>query len=160
MACLPNYGWVVTDTLNSRLGYSSEARLVIIAVDGMGSTHAATAGCYDSLRHGLATSGRLMVPGPWARAAAADFRGEDALDAIPDFDEAINLAPDYARAYVFRSNGAAIPRSSVKRIEPGDAIVVPSREVGTRGFGRAFGSTSRFMMELAAMAALIMAATK
>ena len=77
MACLPNYGWVVTDTLNSRLGYSSEARLVIIAVDGMGSTHAATAGCYDSLRHGLATSGRLMVPGPWARAAAADFRGED-----------------------------------------------------------------------------------
>jgi tetratricopeptide (TPR) repeat protein len=33
----------------------------------------------------------------------ADFRGEDAVDAIPDFDQAIDLAPDYARAYVFRS---------------------------------------------------------
>jgi chitin disaccharide deacetylase len=74
---MSNYGWVVTDTLNARLGYPSETRLVIIAVDGIGSTHAATAGCYDSLRRGLATSGRLMVPGPWARAAAADFRGED-----------------------------------------------------------------------------------
>ncbi len=33
----------------------------------------------------------------------SDFRGEDALEAIADFDEAIALAPDYARAYVFRS---------------------------------------------------------
>ncbi len=72
----------------------------------------------------------------------------------------VSRQADLGRAYVFRSNGAAIPRSSVKRIEPGDAIVVPAREVGTGGFGRAFAASSRFMMELAAMAALIMAATR
>lgn len=33
----------------------------------------------------------------------ADARGEDAVDAVADFDAAISLAPDYARAYVFRS---------------------------------------------------------
>ncbi len=77
MAGLSNYGWLVSPTMTSRLGYSAGDRVVIIAVDGIGSTHAATAGGYDTLRRGLATTGRLMVPGPWARAAAADFRGED-----------------------------------------------------------------------------------
>jgi chitin disaccharide deacetylase len=74
---LPYYGGFVTRSLNSRVGFPDDARLVIVAVDGIGSTHAATAGCYDALRRGLASTGRLMVPGPWARAAAADFRGED-----------------------------------------------------------------------------------
>ena len=32
---------------------------------------------YDSLRNGLATSATLMVPCPWARDAAAMYRGED-----------------------------------------------------------------------------------
>ncbi len=72
MARVPNYG--VTVSLNH---HHPTARQVIIAVDGLGSSHAATAGAYDALRRGLATSGRLMPPGPWARSAAADFRGED-----------------------------------------------------------------------------------
>jgi chitin disaccharide deacetylase len=66
-----------TRSVNSLLGRPADARLVIIAADGMGTTHAATAGSYDALRRGIATTGRLMVPGPWARSAAADFRGED-----------------------------------------------------------------------------------
>ena len=32
---------------------------------------------YDALRNGLATSATLMVPCPWAREAAARYRGED-----------------------------------------------------------------------------------
>jgi chitin disaccharide deacetylase len=63
--------------LVTQLGHPADARLVIFMVDGIGSTHASTAGGYDALRRGFATSGRLMVPGPWARTAAADFRGED-----------------------------------------------------------------------------------
>ena len=32
---------------------------------------------YDALRSGIATSASLMVPCPWAREAAARYRGED-----------------------------------------------------------------------------------
>jgi chitin disaccharide deacetylase len=67
----------LTELLTHRMGHPSGTRLVIIAVDGIGMLHASTAAGYDSLRRGFATSGRLMVPCPWARAAAADFRGED-----------------------------------------------------------------------------------
>ncbi len=74
---MSRYGWLVSTNLTSRLGFAPDARVVLIAVDGIGSTHAATAGGYDTLRRGMASTGRLMVPGPWARSAAADFRGED-----------------------------------------------------------------------------------
>ena len=36
-----------------------------------------TSACYDALRDGVATSASLMVPAPWAREAAARYRGED-----------------------------------------------------------------------------------
>jgi predicted glycoside hydrolase/deacetylase ChbG (UPF0249 family) len=39
--------------------------------------HAANEGVYESLRDGLGTSASLMVPCPWAREAAARYRGED-----------------------------------------------------------------------------------
>lgn len=59
------------------LGEPDDARLVVISVNGIGTTHAATVGGFDALRRGLATTGRLHVPGPWARDAAARYRGED-----------------------------------------------------------------------------------
>jgi chitin disaccharide deacetylase len=64
-------------TLNRRLGEPDDARLLLIAVDGIGTTHAATIAGFDALRRGLATSGRVHVPGPWARDAAARYRGDD-----------------------------------------------------------------------------------
>jgi len=67
---------------------------------------------------------------------------------------------DLGRTYVFKSNGAAIPRGSVKRIEAGDAIVVPPREARNGNAGRILGSGARFMMELAVAAALIVSATR
>jgi predicted glycoside hydrolase/deacetylase ChbG (UPF0249 family) len=69
---------VVPDaTLAERLGYSAQARLLIVTCDDLGLCHAANEGVYRSLRQGLATSASLMVPCPWARAAAAGYRGED-----------------------------------------------------------------------------------
>jgi chitin disaccharide deacetylase len=65
------------EPLLSRLGFGPSDKVVILSVDGLGASHASTAGCYDSLRRGIATSGRLMVPAPWARSAAANYRGED-----------------------------------------------------------------------------------
>jgi chitin disaccharide deacetylase len=64
-------------TLAERLGYRADDRLLIINCDDLGSSQAANSGVYDALRNGLATSATLMVPCPWAREAAARYRGED-----------------------------------------------------------------------------------
>lgn len=64
-------------SLAERLGYRADDRLVILNCDDLGSCHAANEGVYRALRDGLATSATLMVPAPWARAAAAQHRGED-----------------------------------------------------------------------------------
>ena len=64
--------------LAERLGLpGSTARLLIVHADDLGLCHSANVGVYDSLRDGVATSATLMVPGPWAREAAARYRGED-----------------------------------------------------------------------------------
>ena len=64
-------------SLAERLGYPQDARLLIVNCDDLGFCHAANEGVYESLRSGLATSASLMVPCPWARGAAASYRGED-----------------------------------------------------------------------------------
>ena len=64
-------------TLAERLGFRADDRLVIVSCDDLGACHAMNVGVYDSLRAGVATSASLMVPAPWARQAAARYRGED-----------------------------------------------------------------------------------
>jgi len=64
-------------TVAQRLGYPPDARLLIVNCDDLGSSHAANVGVYEALREGVATSASLMVPCPWAREAAARYRGED-----------------------------------------------------------------------------------
>jgi hypothetical protein len=64
-------------SLASRLGYSDDARLVIISCDDLGSCHGATEGVYQSIRNGVATCASIMVPAPWARYAADQYKGED-----------------------------------------------------------------------------------
>jgi chitin disaccharide deacetylase len=66
-----------TPSLVERLGHPAGARLVIVHADELGMTRASNVGVYDVLRGGLATSASLMVPCPWARDAAAGYRGED-----------------------------------------------------------------------------------
>ena len=64
-------------TLAERLGHAPDARLLIFNCDDLGSSRAANVAIYEALRHGLATTATLMVPCPWARDAAAMYRGED-----------------------------------------------------------------------------------
>ena len=64
-------------SLVEALGYPPDATLLIVNGDDLGSSHAANLGVYEGLRRGLATSASLMVPCPWARDAAARYRGED-----------------------------------------------------------------------------------
>ena len=67
-------------SLNELLGHEPDARLLILSADLIGSTHAATAAGLTSLREGCATTGTLMMPGPWARHAADRIAGDDTLD--------------------------------------------------------------------------------
>ncbi len=55
--------------LAERLGHSSDARLLIVSCDDLGSCHAANLGVLDALRTGAATCASIMVPAPWARHA-------------------------------------------------------------------------------------------
>src|SRR6478752_7752131 len=59
------------------LGHAPDAKLLIVNCDDLGSTRSANVAVYDALRNGVATSASLMVPCPWARDAAAQYRGED-----------------------------------------------------------------------------------
>lgn len=64
-------------SLVEKLGFAPDAKVLIINCDDLGSSHAANVGVYEALRDGIATSATLMVPCPWAREAAARYRGED-----------------------------------------------------------------------------------
>jgi predicted glycoside hydrolase/deacetylase ChbG (UPF0249 family) len=68
---------VQVSELAERLGYGPDDRVVIINCDDLGLSHAANTAIYEALRDGVATSATLMVPCPWARDAAAMYRGED-----------------------------------------------------------------------------------
>lgn len=64
-------------TLAERLGHPADAKLLIISCDDLGSCHAANEGVYRAMRDGVATCASIMVPAPWARHAAAAYRGDD-----------------------------------------------------------------------------------
>ncbi len=64
-------------SLVEALGYPADACLVIVTCDGLGICHAINAGVYSALREGMGRAAGLVVPGPWAREAAARYRGED-----------------------------------------------------------------------------------
>ncbi|MCU1490436.1 MAG: hypothetical protein JWM85_1841 [Acidimicrobiaceae bacterium] len=63
--------------LLGRLGLGRAERGVVVCLDELGFSLAANEAVYGSLRHGSGTSASLLVPAPWARAAAAVYRGED-----------------------------------------------------------------------------------
>ena len=63
--------------LANALGGDAGTRFLIVTCDELGVTHAHNTGVYEALRGGLATSAGLVIPGPWAREAAARYRGED-----------------------------------------------------------------------------------
>lgn len=64
-------------SLAEALGYPPDSCLIIVTCDGLGICHAANAGVYSAIREGMGQGAGLVVPGPWAREAAARYRGED-----------------------------------------------------------------------------------
>ena len=64
-------------SLIEALGYPPDDCLLILTCDGLGVCHSTNVGVYKSLREGMATAASLNVPAPWARDAAARYRGEE-----------------------------------------------------------------------------------
>jgi len=65
------------NTLVERLGYDKNAKLVIIACDGYGSSNAANIAIKQATSTGIASTSRLQVPCPWAHGAVSQHRGGD-----------------------------------------------------------------------------------
>lgn len=61
--------------LAQRLGFSPDARLLIVNCDDVGSSHSANVAAFRAMTYGIATSASLMVPCPWAAEAASMFEG-------------------------------------------------------------------------------------
>lgn len=73
-----NAGTVLSvSDLASRLGFATDARVVIVTCDDLGSSHSANLAIDEALGEGWATSAGLMVPAPWSRAAAARHGDDD-----------------------------------------------------------------------------------
>ena len=63
--------------LVERLGYAPDDRVLVLSCAELGVFHAGNVAIYEALRNATATTATLMVPAPWARDAAAQYRGED-----------------------------------------------------------------------------------
>jgi hypothetical protein len=102
----------------------------------------------------ITVMGSVMNPGTVMMARARSFDDYVRIAGGPTREA------DLGRSYVLRASGAAVPRASAGRLQPGDAIVVPVRPQTRGGFARAFGGSTRFFIEMAADAALVLAATR
>jgi hypothetical protein len=64
-------------TATDALGLGAGAKAIIVTCDELGFSYGVNSAIYAALRMHQATSASVMVPAPWARAAAAHYTGED-----------------------------------------------------------------------------------
>jgi predicted glycoside hydrolase/deacetylase ChbG (UPF0249 family) len=67
-------------TLQERLGYPAETKLLIVHADDLGMSHAVNAAAIRAIQVGLLNSGSIMVPCPWFPEIAAYARSHPETD--------------------------------------------------------------------------------
>jgi predicted glycoside hydrolase/deacetylase ChbG (UPF0249 family) len=67
-------------TIAERLGYSRDAKLLIVHADDLGMTHSVNIATIKALQSGLVNSGSIMVPCPWLPEIAAYARANPQAD--------------------------------------------------------------------------------
>ena len=70
----------VSRTLAERLGYSTDAKLLIVHADDLGMAHSVNAASIKAFEIGLVNSGSIMVPCPWLAEIAAYVRSHPEAD--------------------------------------------------------------------------------
>src|SRR5215467_10969946 len=67
-------------TLVERLGYSRDAKLIIVHADDLGMSHSVNIATIKAFQSGLVNSGSIMVPCPWLPEIAAYARANPQAD--------------------------------------------------------------------------------
>jgi len=104
--CLP--AKTQTKTLQEKLGYPHDAKLLIVHADDLGVTHSVNAASIQALESGGINSASLMVPCPWFLEIA------DYAKTHPDADFGLHLTLTSERVY-YRW-GPAAPRDQVQSL--------------------------------------------
>jgi predicted glycoside hydrolase/deacetylase ChbG (UPF0249 family) len=92
-AVLANTAGAQTKTLAEKLGYSRDAKLVIIHGDDLAETHAVNAASMKALESGAINSASIMVPCPWFPEMV------DYAKSHPDMDLGLHLTLTAERVY-------------------------------------------------------------
>ena len=71
---------VATRTLAERLGYSSDAKLLIVHADDLGAAHSVDIASIKAFEGGLVNSGSIMIPCPWLSEIATYARNHPEAD--------------------------------------------------------------------------------
>ncbi len=73
-------GWGQTKTIQERLGYPKDAKLVIIHADDLGVSHSENAASITAMEKGSVSSASIMVPCPWFPEIAAYAQSNPSAD--------------------------------------------------------------------------------
>jgi len=71
---------VATKTLAERLGYSPDAKLLIVHADDLGAAHSVDIASIKAFEGGLVNSGSIMIPCPWVSEIATYARNHPEAD--------------------------------------------------------------------------------
>lgn len=157
----------------SRLGYGPEAKLLIVHADDLGMCHAENAATFDAMEAGIVTSTSMLVPCPWAYAAARHVASHPELDVgveiaftsewesyrwkpvlgaarCPSLVDAEGFLPHTVEEFVQRAEGEQVRQEAEAQIQLAlEWGVKPTHLVGHMGWYRADPRYHELALELA-----------
>ncbi|MDE3250579.1 MAG: ChbG/HpnK family deacetylase, partial [Bacteroidota bacterium] len=80
IVCIPFLLNAQTKTIQERLGYSKDTKLLIIHADDMGMSQSENAASIAAMEKGVVSCGSIMVPCPWLGDLAAWAKTQPAAD--------------------------------------------------------------------------------
>lgn len=67
-------------TVQERLGFAKDTKLLVIHADDLGMSHSKNVATIEAMKQGVVTSASLMMPTPWMREAVAMAKANPGLD--------------------------------------------------------------------------------